>query len=367
MAPDDIVKEVTDSGLARPRRRRLPHRHQVEDGAADAQRRQKYIVCNADEGDSGTFSDRMIMEGDPFVLIEGMTIAGLAVGATKGYIYIRSEYPHAFAQMNARDRDRAREGLPRRSTCSAAASSLRSRSRAGRRRLHLRRGNLAAGKPGRQARPDPFQAAAARHRGPVRQADRRQQRHFARDRAGHPCEKGASHYKDFGMGRSRGTMPIQLAGNIKHGGLVEQAFGLTLARTRSTISAAAPIRAGRSARCRSAVRSAPIAREPASTRRSITRPSRPSGGMVGHGGIVVFDDTVDLAKQARFAMEFCAIESCGKCTPCRIGSTRGVEIIDKIMRGERVIAEHRSRTRSLRHLARRLALRARRADPLPGA
>ena len=148
-----------------------------------------------------------------------------------------------------------------------------------------------------------------------------------------PGRRAPQAYRDFGMGRSRGTLPFQLAGNIKHGGLVEKAFGLTLRELIDDYRRRHGDRAGRSARCRSAARSAPTSRSRCSTRRSTTRRSRPRRAMLGHGGIVVFDDTVDMAQQARFAMEFCAIESCGKCTPCRIGSTRGVEVIDRIIAG----------------------------------
>ena len=152
-------------------------------------------------------------------------------------------------------------------------------------------------------------------------------------RARSSCARAAAFYRDFGMGRSRGTMPIQLAGNIKHGGLFETAFGVTLRRAGRRHRRRHAVAAGRCARCRSAGRSAPISRVRCSTRRSTTRPSPPRDGLIGHGGIVVFDDTVDMAQQARFAMEFCAVECCGKCTPCRIGSTRGVEVIDRIMAG----------------------------------
>jgi formate dehydrogenase iron-sulfur subunit len=149
--------------------------------------------------------------------------------------------------------------------------------------------------------------------------------------------EGAKAYADFGMGRSRGTMPIQLAGNIKHGGLFETAFGLTLGELVDDIGGGTPP-AGRCARCRSAARSAPISRAALFDTPFDYEAFAARDGLIGHGGIVVFDDSVDMRKQARFAMEFCAIESCGKCTPCRIGSTRGVETIDKIIAGERAAA-----------------------------
>ena len=171
---------------ARPRRRRLPDRHQVGDRSLDRRPTQKYIVCNADEGDSGTFADRMIMEGDPFVLIEGMAIAGLAVGATKGYIYLRSEYPHARDRAGRGDRRGARAAACSGANVAGSGTRLRPRGPGGRRRLCLRRGDVAARKPRRQARPGPRQAAAPGAQGPLRQADRHQQRALARRRAVHP-------------------------------------------------------------------------------------------------------------------------------------------------------------------------------------
>ena len=152
MAPAAIVEEVDRlracAAAAAPASRPASSGRPCSDAQAD----QKYIVCNADEGDSGTFADRMIMEGDPFALIEGMTIAGLAVGATKGYVYIRSEYPHAFRADAARHRDRARARLARRRTSLGSGKRFDLEAAARRRRLYLRRRNLAAGKPRRQAR-----------------------------------------------------------------------------------------------------------------------------------------------------------------------------------------------------------------------
>jgi formate dehydrogenase iron-sulfur subunit len=144
---------------------------------------------------------------------------------------------------------------------------------------------------------------------------------------------GAKAYADFGMGRSRGTMPIQLAGNVRYGGLFETAFGITLGELVDDIGGGT--RSGRPVRAVQvggplgayfprALFDTPFDYEAFAAR----------DGLIGHGGIVVFDDTVDMAKQARFAMEFCAIESCGKCTPCRVGSTRGMEVIDRIIGGE---------------------------------
>ena len=276
----------------------------------------------------------MLMEGDPFCLIEGMTIAGLAVGATKGYVYIRSEYPHAFRQMAAGDLDRPELAACSAPICWAAASAfdLEARLGAGAYICGEETSLLESleGKRGQIRFKPPLPAIEGLFGKPTVINNVLSPRH----RPDHPGQ-GRRGLRDFGMGRSRGTMPIQLAGNIKHGGLIEKAFGLTLrelvedfgggtatGRPVRAVQVGGPLGAYWPGAC--------------STRRSTTRHSPARGGMLGHGGIVVFDDTVDLAKQARFALEFCALESCGKCTPCRIGSTRGVEIIDKIIKGERV-------------------------------
>ena len=146
---------------------------------------------------------------------------------------------------------------------------------------------------------------------------------------------GAKAYADFGMGRSRGTMPIQLAGNVRYGGLFEVPFGITLGELVDDVGGGTltgrPVRAVQvggplGAYFPRALFDTPFDYEAFAAR----------DGLIGHGGIVVFDDSVDLSRQARFAMEFCAIESCGKCTPCRIGSTRGLETIDRIRAGDRV-------------------------------
>jgi formate dehydrogenase iron-sulfur subunit len=293
---------------------------------------QKYIVCNADEGDSGTFADRMVMEGDPFVLIEGMTIAALAVGATKGYVYVRSEYPHAIATLTAALAAARRGGMlgPRLAgssfdfdievragagayVCGEETSLLES--------LEGRRGLVRAKPPlpahqGLFGRPTVINNVLSFASVPI------------------ILDRGASHYRDFGMGKSRGTMPIQLAGNIKHGGLFETAFGITLGELVDGIgggtASGRPVRAVQvggplGAYFPRALFDTPFDYEAFAA----------CDGLIGHGGVVVFDDTVDMAKQARFAMEFCAIESCGKCTPCRIGSTRGVEVMDRIIAGDR--------------------------------
>jgi len=329
-APHSIVEEVTQSGLRGRGGAGFPTGIKWKT-VAETKAAQKYIVCNADEGDSGTFADRMIMEGDPFVLIEGMTIAGIAVGATKGYVYIRSEYPHAIAVMNDAIAAARKGGMLGGSVAgSQFAFDLEVRVGAGAyvcgeetsllESLEGKRGEVRAKPPlpahqGLFGLPTVINNVLSFAAVPI------------------ILEKGAAFYKHFGMGRSRGTMPIQLAGNIKYAGLYETAFGVTLGELVDDIgggtASGRPVRAVQvggplGAYFPRALFDTPFDYEAFAKR----------DGLIGHGGVVVFDDTVDMAKQARFAMEFCAVESCGKCTPCRIGSARGVETVDKIRRGE---------------------------------
>ena len=329
MAPADIVKEVTDSGLRGRGGAGFPTGIKWKT-VLDAPGDKKYIVCNADEGDSGTFADRMIMEGDPFVLIEGMAIAGIATGATKGYVYTRSEYPHAIAVMNdAVAVARAAGVLGPSVLGSGKAFDMEIRVGAGAyvcgeetallNSLEGKRGVVRAKPPlpalqGFMGRPTVVNNVISLASVPI------------------VIDKGAAYYRDFGMGRSRGTIPIQIAGNVKHGGLYETAFGLTLGEIVDTIgggtASGRPVRAVQvggplGAYFPRALFDTPFDYEAFATK----------DGLIGHAGITVFDETVDMLKQARFAMEFCAVESCGKCTPCRIGSTRGVETADKIAQG----------------------------------
>ncbi len=299
--------------------------------ALGAKADQKYIVCNADEGDSGTFADRMLMEGDPFLLIEGMTIAGLAIGATKGFIYIRSEYPHAFAQMNrAIAIAKAKGYLGDNIRMSGKAFELELRLGAGAYICGEETSLLDSleGKRGMVRAKPPLPAIFGLFGKPTIVNN-------VLSFAAVPTilDKGAAFYRDYGVGKSRGTVTLQLAGNIKRGGLVEKAFGLTLRQAIEEFgggtASGRPIRSVQvggplGAYFPAGLLDTPIDYEAIAALK----------GMLGHGGIVVFDDSVDMAQQARFAFEFCATESCGKCTPCRIGSTRGVEVIDRIIAGE---------------------------------
>ena len=334
LTPDAIIAEVMTSGLRGRGGAGFPTAIKWKT-VAQARADRKFVVCNADEGDSGTFADRMLMEGDPFILIEGMTIAGIAVGATKGYIYCRSEYPHAIAATAKAIEIARRAGLLGDKIAGSYHSfDLEIRTGAGAyvcgeetsllESLEGRRGIVRA-KPPLPAHHGLFGKPTVVNN--------------VLSLAAIPfiLNEGAKAYADFGMGRSRGTMPIQLAGNIKFGGLFETAFGVTLGELVDDIGGGTftgrPVRAVQVGGPLGAY----FPRALFDTRFDYEAFAA-RDGLIGHGGIVVFDDSVDMAKQARFAMEFCAIESCGKCTPCRIGSPRGVETIDKIRRGEQVAA-----------------------------
>jgi formate dehydrogenase iron-sulfur subunit len=329
MEPAAIVEEVVASGLRGRGGAGFPTglkwRTVLEQPATP-----KYVACNADEGDSGNFADRMVMEDDPFELIEGMIIAGIATGATYGYVYIRSEYPDAIAVMEeaiglARGAGWLGESLAGSThrfdmevrvgagayVCGEETAMLES--------IEGKRGLVRAKPPlpaivGLFGQPTVVNNVLSLATVPVIMA------------------KGAQFYAEFGMGRSRGTLPVQLAGNVKHGGLIETAFGMTLREViydfGGGTATGRPLRAVQVGGPLGAYFTDEML-DVAVDYESMSA----AGGLLGHGGIVVFDDSVDMAKQARFAMEFCAFESCGKCTPCRIGSTRGFEVLDRIMAG----------------------------------
>ncbi len=291
---------------------------------------QKYVVCNADEGDSGTFADRMLMEGDPFLLIEGMAIAGVSVGATKGYVYIRSEYPHAFATFQRAIERACADGLLGPSVLgSGRAFDLEARLGAGAYICGEETSLLESleGKRGQIRVKPPLPAISGLFGKPTVINN-------VLSFASTPwiLEHGAKAYAGYGVGRSLGSQPFQLAGNIRYGGLVELAFGATLRELVEGFGGGTrtgrPIRAIQVGGPLGAYLPETLLDTPLDYESMAA-----AGGMLGHGGVVVFDDSVDMARQARFAMEFCAKESCGKCTPCRIGSTRGVETVDKIIAG----------------------------------
>ncbi|MCH4153001.1 MAG: formate dehydrogenase [Sphingobium sp.] len=326
MAPDQVVAEVLASGLRGRGGAGFPAGIKWKT-VADAPGDRKYIVCNADEGDSGTFADRMLMEGDPFQLIEGMAIAAYAVGAGQGYIYVRSEYPHAITKLRAAIDLAADFIAPFRLevrvgagayVCGEETSLLNS--------IEGKRGEVRA-KPPLPALKGLFGCPTVVNNVLTLAAIP----HIL-------TEGGASLYDSLGLDRSKGTMPIQLAGNIRHGGLYETAFGITLHALIHEVGGGTA-----SGRPVKAVQvGGPLGAYIHPDRFDLPFAYEAYAGadaLIGHGGVTVFDDTADMGRMARFAMEFCAAESCGKCTPCRIGSTRGVELIDRIRAGGRASAD----------------------------
>ena len=331
MAPAAIIDDVVKSGLRGRGGAGFPTgiKWKTVQGATAAQ---KYIVCNADEGDSGTFADRMVMEGDPFLLIEGMIIAAVAVGATQGYVYLRSEYPHAISAMNQAILAARAEGVLGPNVLGSSQKfDMEVRVGAGAYVCGEETSLLDSleGKRGQVRAKPPLPALSGLFGCPTVVNN-------VLSLAAVPDVLrlgGAEAYQALGCGRSRGTMPVQLAGNIARGGLFEVPFGITLGELVMDIGGGTatgrPVRAVQvggplGAYFPPALFDTPFDYEAFTAR----------DGLIGHGGVVVFDDTVDMARMARFAMEFCAVESCGKCTPCRIGSTRGVELLDRIMAGD---------------------------------
>ena len=331
IGPAATIDEVTRSGLRGRGGAGFPTGLKWATVAAtDADER--YVVCNADEGDSGTFADRMLLEGDPFGLIEGMLIAGFAVGATRGYVYSRSEYPLANARLAA-------------ALATARAAGLLGPHGLGAKfsfdiELRIGAGAYVCGEE------TALLESLEGRRGIVRAKPPLPAKHglFGRPTAINNLmtlatvpgilAHGAARYADLGIGRSRGTMPIQIAGNVRRGGLFEAGFGLTLGSIVEDIAGGTasgrPVRAVQCGGPLGAYFPTALFDTAYDYEAFAAR-----GGGIGHGGVVVFDDSVDLARQARFAMQFCAAESCGKCTPCRIGSTRGAETLDRIIAGER--------------------------------
>jgi formate dehydrogenase iron-sulfur subunit len=334
LGPAGVVAEVQKSGLRGRGGAGFPTGLKWKT-VADAAGAEKYIVCNADEGDSGTFADRMILEGDPFALIEGMVLAGFAVGADKGYVYSRSEYPNANRVLaDALDAARAGGLLGGNVMGAGFAFDIELRVGAGAyvcgeetsllESLEGKRGQVRAKPPlpahvGLFGRPTVINNLLTLASVPAILAG------------------GAEAYAALGTGRSRGTMAVQLAGNVKHGGLFEAPFGMTLGELVLDVGGGTatgrPVRAVQAGGPLGAYFPPALFHTPYDYEAFAA-----ADGLLGHGGLVVFDDTVDMARMARFAMEFCAIESCGKCTPCRIGSVRGQEVIDRILAGQDVDA-----------------------------
>lgn len=330
MPGSEIVEEVTKSGLRGRGGAAFPTGIKWNT-VLQAEGPHKYVVCNADEGDSGTFADRMIMESDPFVLIEGMAIAGLAVGATQGYVYVRAEYPQAVATMQKAIAIAREAGVLGDDVLgSGRAFELHVREAAGAYICGEETSLLESleGKRGMVRYRPPLPAIKGLFGAPTIVNN-------VISLASVPVilGKGAGFYENFGTGRSRGTLTIQLAGNVARGGLFELPFGLTLRELLEDFGGGTAT--GRPIRAVQAGGPLGAYVHPDQFDTPLDYEAFAAiGAMLGHGGVVVFDDSVDMADQARFAMEFCAIESCGKCTPCRVGAVRGVEVIDRIVNGE---------------------------------
>ncbi len=329
MAPAAIVAEVIDSGLRGRGGAAFPTGIKWQT-AARAEGRQKYVVCNADEGDSGSFADRLLMESDPFALIEGMAIAGLAVGATKGYIYVRSEYPHAVAALDA--------AIAAADEAHLLGGDLLGSGKAFDLEVRMGAGSYVCGeetalleslegKRGIVRAKPPLPAVAGLFGMPTVVNN-------VVTLATVPLvlARGAAFHRDHGTGRSRGTLALQLAGNVERGGLVEVAFGVTLRELIENFGGGTA--SGRPIRAIQVGGPLGTYVPPQHWDTPLDYEAYGAlGHVIGHGSVVVHDDTVDMARMARHALQFCAIESCGKCTPCRIGSVRGVELIDRIVAG----------------------------------
>lgn len=331
LAPQAVVDEVKTSGLRGRGGAAFPTGIKWQTVHDEPWQQQKYIVCNADEGDSGTFADRLAMECDPYMLIEGMTISALAVGAPQGFIYLRSEYPVAHRILN--------EAIRRAEADGYLGDDVRGSGRPFHLEVRLAAGAYICGEETSLLESLEGKRGLVRAKPPLP---------AIKGLFGQPTvvnnvlsfaampfilARGGQAYADFGMGRSRGTLPIQLAGNVRRGGLIELAFGVSLkeiledfgggtftGRPMKAVQVGGPLMSYMP----ESQWDTPMDYEAFAE----------LGAGIGHGGVVVFDDTADMGDQARFAMEFCAAESCGKCTPCRIGSVRGVEVIDRIRAGE---------------------------------
>jgi formate dehydrogenase iron-sulfur subunit len=330
MEPAAVVAEVTASGLRGRGGAGFPTGIKWKT-VSEAKADRKYIVCNADEGDSATFADRMLMEGDPFTLIEGMAIAGLACGAVKGFVYIRSEYPVAIRVME--------QAIVLAQDAGVLGASVLGSGRAFDMEVRVGAGAYVCGEETSLLNSLEGKRGVVRAKPPLPALE---------GFLGKPTvvnnvislatvpvimERGAAFYQAFGLGRSRGTIPLQIAGNVRFGGLYECAFGVSLGdivdgigggtltgRPIKAVQVGGPLGAYFPRR----LFDTPFAYEEFAGK----------DGLIGHAGLTVFDDSADMLSQARFAMEFCAIESCGKCTPCRIGAVRGVETVDRIARGD---------------------------------
>lgn len=335
MSDADITKEVTDSGLRGRGGAGFPTGIKW-DTVRQTEAAQKYVVCNADEGDSGTFADRMIIEGDPFSVIEGMIIAGLAVGATRGYVYLRSEYPDAIRVM--------RRAIAAAQQADILGASIMGHGPAFHMELRVGAGAYVCGEETSLLNSLEGKRGVVRAKPPLPALEGFLGRPTVVNNvislATIPVifERGAAEYAAHGIGKSRGTIPLQISGNAKYGGLFEAAFGMTLGQIVEDIAGGTAT----GGKVKAVQVGGPLGAYFAPDKFNVPfgyEEFDGAGGLIGHAGIVVFDSAADMRQMARFAMEFCAVESCGKCTPCRIGAVRGIETIDRIAAGDTAATE----------------------------
>ncbi|TKB34744.1 MAG: formate dehydrogenase [Nitrospira sp.] len=326
LSPDAIVDVLRLSGLRGRGGAAFPvwKKWQV---AQQTESEQKYVVANADEGDAGTYSDRMMMEGDPFRLIEGMMICARAIGATRGYLYCRYEYPAAaramqFAIQKAREADLFDcDDYPfDLEVVTGAGSYVCGEETALLESLEGRRGVVLA-KP-------PYPAVSGLYGKPTIVSNVLT---FAT--LPNILANGGAWHASLGTEGSRGTMALQIGGRVKQPGLVEVPFGLTLRDVLDRFGGGmAP-----GARLKAVQVGGPLGSLFPESQLDIPicyDAFAGAGAILGHGGIVVYDDDTSMVDLARHFMAFTADESCGKCTPCRVGSVRGREILERIQMGQ---------------------------------
>ena len=330
MTPDDVIKCVTDSGLRGRGGGGFPTGRKWALTAPN-KAPQKYVVCNADEGDPGAFMDRSVLEGDPHCLIEAMAIAGYAIGATKGYVYVRAEYPIAVKRLQIAI-DQAREhGLLGKNIFNLGFDFDLD--------IRLGAGAFVCGEEtalmtsieGNRGEPrprPPYPAVRGLYNSPTVENN-------VETFANIPqiILRGADWFASMGTERSKGTKVFALGGKIKHTGLVEIPMGTTLREIIDDIGGGIPN----------------------GKKFKAAQTGGPSGGcipahlidteidydnlvamgcMMGSGGLIVMDEDTCMVDIAKFFLEFTVDESCGKCTPCRVGTKRLLEMLDKITQGK---------------------------------
>ncbi len=330
MTPDEVIKVVSDSGLRGRGGGGFPTGRKwalCAPNKAD----QKYVVCNADEGDPGAFMDRSILEGDPHCLIEAMTICGYAVGATKGYVYVRAEYPIAVKRLQKAIDDAKEMGLLGKNIFDSGFDFDLE--------IKLGAGAFVCGEEtalmtsieGNRGEPrprPPYPAVKGLFGKPTVENN-------VETFANIPqiILKGAEWFASMGTERSKGTKVFALGGKIEHTGLVEIPMGVTLNTIINEIGGGIP----NGKKFKAAQTGGPSGGcIPASLIDTEVDYDNlvALGCMMGSGGLIVMDEDNCMVDMAKFFLEFTVDESCGKCTPCRVGTKRLLEILDKITEGK---------------------------------